>query len=168
VLALQTGCETQELRDRVQKCFLKELRAICRELPFAQMIRRIERPGDLAALLSTVEDGATVKDLFSLAAAERGGVQAVMRRFLGVALQNCLYDIPWQAASGEVVIGISQSRHMLREVEADLSEELDRIAAKFAKNPAWTPRKRPQRRDQQSGDETTKMLGQSILGGHPR
>ncbi|MBL9164649.1 MAG: hypothetical protein JNL18_18115 [Planctomycetaceae bacterium] len=129
------------------------------------MIRAIDKPQELSLLFATVEKGELVKDFFTEAVAAGGGTEVVLKRFLHDALQNCVYDIPYMAAAGEAVIGITQGRQLVREAEVDLQPELARIAAKLAVNPDWKPKKAAVRGEPQAADETSRMLSQSLLGG---
>lgn len=165
VLALQTGCDQVEIANRVKKCIYKELRAIQKELPLAEMIRAIDKPQELSRLFATMENGELVKDFFTEAVAAGGGTEEILKRFLHAGLHNCVYDIPWLAAAGEAVIGITQGRQLLRQAEVDLQPELARIAAKLAAKPDWKPKKAAVRREPQAADETSRMLSQSLLGG---
>jgi hypothetical protein len=165
VLALQTGCDQLEIAERLKQCLYKELRVIQKELPLAEMIRAIGKPQELSRLFATLERGELVGDLFNQAVAAGDGTEAVLKRFLDSALNNCLYDIPWMAAEGGSIIGISRGHHLLKQAAADLQPELNRIAVNLTVNPEWKLRRAAARHEPQAADETSRMLSQSLLGG---
>lgn len=75
-----------------------------------------------------------VKYFLMQAALERTGRAEQLQAFLRQALDNCLYDIPKDAADLDRGIGISEVRAMLAGVRSHLSEEIQRIASKLSKN----------------------------------
>jgi hypothetical protein len=164
-MALQTRSDQDEISSSVKKCLFKELRAIHKGVPLGDLIRAIDQPEELSRIFATVEKGELVKDFFIEAVAAGGGTEEVLKRFLRDSLHNCVYDIPYMASTGGVVVSITVGRQQMREAEADLQPEIARIAAKLAANPDWEPKQAPVRRTPEAEDETSRMLGRSLLAG---
>ncbi len=97
VQAIREGCSVDEVADHVENCFYKTLRQIQKELPFADMIRALDSPEELARVFQTVAGGTDVKEFLMQAALAKASRSEQLERFLGSALNNCLNDIPYMA-----------------------------------------------------------------------
>jgi len=169
VQAIQDGGSIEEVADRVEECFFKTLRHIRKDLPLGEMIRAMEDPDELMRVCQSVDGGEDVKDFIRQAALEKSSRSDQLRHFLGNALANCLYDIPYMAAISDDSTNISQVRAMSTEVRSQLSDELQRVADKLTENPDWVPRRAARGHPALSKDERTrKMLGESLLAGHKK
>jgi hypothetical protein len=163
--AIREGRSVDEVADRVENCLYKTLRQIHKELPFADMIRALDSPDDLAKVLQNVAGGTDVKEfLMQAAALERISRSGKLERFLGDALNNCLYDIPYMATDADRSRSITEVRRILAAVPNRLSENIQRLASRLAENPDKVPPRRRRGGVTQSKDElTTDMLGESLL-----
>lgn len=166
VQAIQDGCSIGEFTERVEECLFKTLRQIRKDLPFAKMVRAMDNPDELSRVCQSVYGGMDVKHFIEQAALEGASRPEQLKHFLDNTLGNCLYDIPYMAATCDGSINMTQVRAMSNEVRSNLSEELQRVADKLAENPDWVPRRT--RRGQPAlskDDRTKKMLNESLLAG---
>ena len=166
VQAIRDGCSVDEVADRIEECLFKTLRQIRKDLPFAEMIRAMDDPDELTRVCQSVDGGSDVKDFLMQAALEKASRSEQLKQFLKYALGNCLYDLPWMAAIFDDSINITQVRAMLAEAPSHLSDEIQRVANKFAENPDWVPRRAGRGQPTLSQDDRTRnMLGQSLVAG---
>lgn len=166
--AVRNRCQTGEISKLVLDRFRKTLRNIAKDVPLEEWIAAIGDPSELERAFDAVDGAVDVKDLLLRAAAKGGEPEQVVERFLNQALENCLYDIPYIAADLDGGVNLSEARRTLNEVRGGISPEIQRMAKKFADNPAWLPRSPSEKSDAPKQDQTVKMLGESLIAGFRR
>ncbi|MCL4193245.1 MAG: hypothetical protein KJZ87_16025 [Thermoguttaceae bacterium] len=145
--------------------FRKTLRSIAKDMPLEEWMAAVDDPTELERAFDAVDGAVDVKDLLLQAAAKGGDPEQVVERFLNQALENCLYDIPYIAADLDGNVNLSEARRTLNEARGSISPEIQRMAKKFADNPAWLPRSPSDKSDAPKEDQTVKMLGESLMAG---
>jgi len=148
--------------------FRKTLRSIAKDVPLAEWIAAVDAPSELRRSFDSVEGAADVKDLLFQATIEGGEREQVIGRFLNLALENCLYDIPYIAADLGGNANLSEARRNLNDARRSILPEIQRMAKKLADNPSWLPRRPNDKSDAPKQDQTVKMLTESLIAGYRR
>jgi hypothetical protein len=165
--AICTGASDEELAERMLDCFCKTLRQMCREVPFSDLLESMRDPAEFDRVCKSFSGAATEKDFLRQAALEHSDQESAVRRFLEFGVDNCLSDIPWLAQRIDDGISISNARRRLSGAKSYLRPAIDRMAKKFAANPAWCPRRPNSRKNGITHvSPTQRLLGESLIAGH--
>ena len=169
VQAIRERASHSEIAERSIECLQTTARQIRKELPFAQLVSNLNDPPLLRTMCHQIPGFRDVKDFLIEASDQPTDWRGKITHFLNRVLDNCLYDVPSLVAWSGGSVGVTEVRGILPGVRSNLQPEIHRIAKKLGENPAWTPRRAPRREKPASkGDNTQKMLGQSLLVGFPK
>lgn len=166
VHAIREGSSDLEVAERIKDCLYKIIRQIRKDMPLEELIGRLNDPEQLRTMCHQIPGAHDVKFFLIEAAEQDADMQGKLSYFLNQSLENCLYDVPYLVAESAGNVSITDARSIVRSAGSSLQSEIQRIAAKLAKNPSWIPR-RAIRRDKPVAkvDTTEKMLRESLLPG---
>lgn len=164
---LQDRCDVPELAERAREQFYKTFRKIGQEIQLADMIANINDVEKLKQICQSIEGAADVKTFLLDAAQKFDNPIAAIEDFLGSALENCLYDIPYLASDRGGNMNLSEARRQLDEVRIRLAPDIHRMAEKWHQDPTWKPQRQRNISTtvQPSVDVTKRLLGESLIAG---
>lgn len=164
---IRDGCGIDVLSDRAQSQFYKTIQVIHREIPLSELLSLlINDPEKLRQRCNEIDGASDVKSFLVEASLANDNPADAIFQFLGDALQNCFYDIPYLAAERGQDVNVSHARRSMEEVRLRLNPDLRRMAEKMAANPSWKPRKqRNTNAGKFSVDNAKMILRQSLIAG---
>src|SRR3989337_1002661 len=117
-----TGCPircgvarpVEDVARQALTCFCKAHREISSDIPFAKLIESADDPAEFDRICGDINGGGTVKDFLRQAAAETTDRRSMMRRYIVLAFENCIYDIPHRAKRIDTETSISEARQALK------------------------------------------------------